>query len=352
MTIENKDFNPSLFADDLINWYQSIKRDLPWRENQDPYRVWISEIMLQQTQVSTVIPYFLRFVSRFPTVYDLANAIEEDVLKAWEGLGYYSRARNLQTAAKTIVLEHDGEFPKDYDSILALKGIGTYTAGAISSIAFDNPKPAVDGNVMRVMSRVLDIWDDIALAKTKKQFEIIIEEIISQEDPSSYNQGLMELGALICTPKAQACFKCPVSAHCLAYQKGHDDQLPVKVSKTKQTSVSMMTGIVQDESGRFLMRKRPELGLLANMWEFVQSEGKTFDDLKEHLSHHYNIELSGGELQGEVKHVFSHRIWNMHVFKAKMTGEVELPSHLRWMTEVELEEVPISTAHKKVMSYL
>ncbi|ERJ13553.1 A/G-specific adenine glycosylase [Haloplasma contractile] len=340
------------FSKDICKWYQSIKRDLPWRLNQDPYKVWISEIMLQQTQVKTVIPYFNRFMEQFPSIEVLALATEEKVLKAWEGLGYYSRARNIHTTAKKIVKDYDNVFPSDYETILSLKGIGSYTAGAISSIAFLNPIPAVDGNVMRVMSRVLDIWDDIAKPKTKKKFELLLKDVVPSNDPSSFNQGLMELGALICKPRSQKCFECPVRTHCISYHNGYDDQLPIKSSKAKQKKIPMITGIVTNEQGKFLMRRRPEKGLLANMWEFVQAEGLSFNELQYHLFYHYNIKLTDGIYQGDVKHVFSHRIWNMTVYSSKVTGEPKLPVHLKFLSKAEIEQIPVSTAHKKVMNYI
>lgn len=206
--------NISAFQEDLLRWYEENKRDLPWRENNDAYRVWVSEIMLQQTKVDTVIPYFNRFMEKYPTVYELAEADQQDVLKQWEGLGYYSRARNLQTAVREIVEAYDGKIPDDPKQLSDLKGVGPYTKGAILSIAYNQPIPAVDGNVMRVFSRVLHIEEDIALNSTKKLFEYYVAEMISKEDPSSFNQAIMDLGATICTPKQPMCMFCPVMEHC------------------------------------------------------------------------------------------------------------------------------------------
>jgi A/G-specific adenine glycosylase len=308
--------------------------------------------MLQQTQVNTVIPYFNRFMELFPNVVALESASSETVLKAWEGLGYYLRARNLHEAAKMIVENFSGQFPKDYESIIKLKGIGSYTAGAISSIAYNEPVPAVDGNVMRVMSRILTIWDDVALTKTKIKFEDIINDIIPIETPSNFNQGLMELGALICKPKGQKCSICPVMKHCIAYNGGVDDQLPFKSSKTKQVNVPLITGIIINNRNQYLMRKRPDQGLLANMWEFVQVEGFEFEDLKFYLLEHYNIELEKGFRLGEVKHIFTHRIWLMNVYKSSVSTFIELPNHLKWLSKEELELIPISTAHRKLFEWI
>lgn len=227
------DFSILNFQRDLVDWYKMNQRDLPWRADQDPYKVWVSEIMLQQTRVDTVIPYFNRFLGLFPTLEALAEADEEKVLKAWEGLGYYSRVRNLQTAVKEVAEQYGGRVPDTPEDISKLKGVGPYTAGAILSIAYGVPEPAVDGNVMRVLSRILLIEEDIGKAKSRTLFEKAVRELISKEDPSSFNQALMELGALICTPKSPACLICPVHEHCRAFEQGRQRELPVKEKKQK-----------------------------------------------------------------------------------------------------------------------
>ncbi len=209
---------------------------MPWRENRDPYRVWVSEVMLQQTRVDTVIPYFINFMREFPDLESLADADEEKLLKAWEGLGYYSRVRNLQTAVREVVAEYGGKVPETRKEISSLKGVGSYTAGAVLSIAYGMPEPAVDGNVMRVLSRVLLIEEDIAKQKTKRLFEDILYDLISTADPSAFNQGLMELGALVCTPRSPGCLLCPVRLHCRAYEAGVQDALPLKSKKEKAGS--------------------------------------------------------------------------------------------------------------------
>ncbi|ELD3651843.1 A/G-specific adenine glycosylase, partial [Listeria innocua] len=193
------------FQEALVSWYEANKRILPWRENTEPYRIWVSEIMLQQTKVDTVIPYFNRFMTQFPTMESFVNADEADILKAWEGLGYYSRVRNLQTAMKQVMTDFSGEVPSDLTTILSLKGVGPYTAGAILSIAYNQAEPAVDGNVMRVIARVLEISEDITKASTRKIFEEVLYQLIDQENPAAFNQGLMEIGALVCTPTKPMC---------------------------------------------------------------------------------------------------------------------------------------------------
>lgn len=238
------------FQRNLINWYKINQRDLPWRMNRDPYRVWVSEIMLQQTKVDTVIPYFYRFMEKFPTLEDLAAADEQEVLKAWEGLGYYSRARNLQNAVREVVAEYGGEVPTNPKDLGALKGVGPYTKGAILSIAFNQAEPAVDGNVMRVFSRVLRIEEDITLQRTKKLFEAYVKEMIDKDDPSSFNQAVMELGALICTPKSPACLFCPVQEQCSAFAEGVQEELPIKkkAKKAKNASLSRAFNKKQKQS--------------------------------------------------------------------------------------------------------
>ncbi|QVK18530.1 A/G-specific adenine glycosylase [Mycoplasmatota bacterium] len=345
----NCQFSNKKFSDALIDWYKKNKRVLPFRENQEPYRIWISEIMLQQTQMKTVIPYYTRFIKRFPTIKELASSCEEEVLKYWEGLGYYSRAKNIYKTAQDIVSKYHGVFPSDYKTILSLKGIGSYTAGAISSIAFNKPYPAVDGNVMRVLSRVLDIWDDIRLSKTKSIFESIVKELISKDDPSSFTQGLMELGALICTPKGQKCHLCPVNFCCKAYHEGYDDELPVKGEKTKQTKVKLVMVIIENDKNQFLVRKRSASGLLANFWEFIQFESKTFEEFQQNLFDHDGIEIKEESYLGEFKHVFTHRIWEIKAYLATLYDSSDLPHHFKLVTKDEIEKISFSTIHKKIL---
>lgn len=229
MTIKlPEEFHVFGFSRDLLAWYDLQKRDLPWRINRDPYRVWISEIMLQQTRVDTVKPYYRNFMEKFPTIQALAEAPEEDVLKAWEGLGYYSRARNLQTAAREVKANYGGVVPDTPKEIAKLKGVGSYTAGAILSIAYEKPEPAVDGNVMRVFSRLLYMEDDIAKPATRVKFEHLVRQTIPHDRAGDFNQALMELGALICLPRTPHCLTCPVFDYCLARKEGVQKELPVK----------------------------------------------------------------------------------------------------------------------------
>lgn len=256
------------FQTDFLNWYDKERRDLPWRENQDPYRIWVSEIMLQQTQVVTVIPYFYRFMEWFETIADLAEAPEEKLLKAWEGLGYYSRVRNMQAAAQQIMTEFGGQMPQTLEEISSLKGIGPYTAGAIASIAFDLPEPAIDGNVMRVFSRLFELEADIAKASSRKVFDHVVRQVIPHQDPSSFNQGIMDLGSGICTPKSPDCPNCPLKDYCQSFAKGTMLNYPVKSKKVKSRPVYYLAQVVKNSKNEYLLTQRPSEGLLANMWTF------------------------------------------------------------------------------------
>ncbi|MBD2867925.1 A/G-specific adenine glycosylase [Paenibacillus arenilitoris] len=260
----------AFFSEELLAWYRLIKRELPWRMNRDPYRVWVSEIMLQQTRVDTVIPYYNRFMNKFPTVGALAEAPETEVLKCWEGLGYYSRARNLQAGAKEVVEKYGGIVPDDKAAVAGLKGVGPYTAGAIMSIAFNRSEPAVDGNVMRVLSRYFCLEDDIAKPRTRVGIEKLAASLIPEGAAGDFNQALMELGALVCTPKSPSCLPCPVMEHCLARLEGREHELPVK-TKAKKPRPELRAAVIiagsGEHAGKMLVRRRPDTGLLAQMWE-------------------------------------------------------------------------------------
>ncbi|MFD2212069.1 A/G-specific adenine glycosylase [Virgibacillus halophilus] len=346
-------FDNSGFQEKLISWYQANKRDLPWRQNQDPYRVWVSEIMLQQTKVDTVKPYFERFMEKFPTVHALAEADEQAVLKAWEGLGYYSRARNLQTAVREVVAEYDGKVPKNKNELGKLKGIGPYTKGAILSIAFGQPEPAVDGNVMRVLSRVLRISDNIAEAKVKKRFEAIVSEMISKDDPSSFNQGLMELGALVCTPKAPLCLFCPVNAYCRAFSEGIQEQLPVKSKAKKPKRVTYLVLLLK-KGKEVIIEQRSEQGLLANLWQFPMIPMKGEMDAaqaEKWFEAEYGWSIQIGKEAGELKHVFTHLVWDLKIFEADVLYASD-DTRLKSVNEIEISEYPFPVSHQKMMKFL
>lgn len=330
------------FQKRFLDWYDLEKRNLPWRFNTDPYRIWISEIMLQQTRVDTVIDYFYRFMETFPTIQALAEAPEDQLLKVWEGLGYYSRARNIQTAAQQVLHQFGGIFPNNLTDIRSLKGIGPYTAGAIGSIAFNLPEPAIDGNVMRVVSRLFEINEDIAKPASRKTFEAAMKTIISHDQPGNFNQALMDLGSSICTPTSPKCESCPLINYCLAYKNHRQTDFPVKSKKQKPKDLYFVAGAIENQAGAFLLKQQASTGLLASMWLFPMEEisQARFTELKE--SYRETFDLFSSQLiaeetpefltqyevvwqkkiLGEVKHVFTHLRWHILVFYGRGSDKI------------------------------
>lgn len=295
----------------LVKWYRENRRELPWRNIDDPYRIWVSEIMLQQTRVEAVKPFYARFLEALPTVSHLANVEEDKLLKLWEGLGYYNRVRNMQKAAQQIMVEYNGEFPREYEKIQKLTGIGNYTAGAISSFAFGIPKPAVDGNVLRVISRITGSDEDIMKASAKKKVEEQLSEIIPIDAACDFNQGLIELGAIVCVPNgAPKCDICPLAHLCYAKQHGVQGELPVK-SKAKARKIEKRTVFIFKDGENVAIRKRPSRGLLAGLYELPNIEGELSQE--EALAYSRTIGLAPLRIKplGEAKHIFSHVEWQM-----------------------------------------
>ncbi|RXJ00398.1 A/G-specific adenine glycosylase [Anaerobacillus alkaliphilus] len=351
-----KQISAKQFQLDLLTWFYGNKRDLPWRKDQDPYKIWVSEIMLQQTRVETVIPFFHRFLDKFPTIEALAYADEGDVLKAWEGLGYYSRARNLQAAVREVQEQYQGIVPDTKEEISKLKGVGPYTSGAILSIAYGKPEPAVDGNVMRVISRITASYDDISKQKTRVNIEKIISELISVEDPSAFNQGLMELGALICTPTSPSCNVCPVQAHCAAFEQNVQLELPVKAKKKQPKEKKLVCAFIRNELGQVLIHQRMETGLLANLWEFpnieLSGEASLSDQLHLFLKMEYFIETSIGDEIFHVEHVFSHLKWDVTIFEVELLSVGESQNErARWVTEGDIKAYAFPVSHQKIMKH-
>lgn len=295
----------------LVNWYRENKRDLPWRHNPDAYRVWISEIMLQQTRVEAVKGYYDRFLKALPTVKDLAEAEEDKLLKLWEGLGYYNRVRNMQKAAQQIMVDHAGMFPDTYEEILQLKGIGNYTAGAISAFAYGIPKPAVDGNVLRVISRITGSYEDIMKQSVRKKIESALEQVIPTDAASDFNQGLIELGAIVCVPNGgPKCEQCPVKEYCIAHAENLTAEIPVK-KKAKARKIEERTVLIFKDGKQIAIRKRPAKGLLAGLYEFPNLEGKlSMDEVTEYSKKIGLMPVRVQELS-EAKHIFSHIEWHM-----------------------------------------
>ncbi len=268
------------FANSLTEWYLKNKRDLPWRNTQNPYFIWLSEIMLQQTRVAQGMPYFYSFTNAFPSVFDLASASEEQVLKLWQGLGYYSRARNLHKTAQYVAFELDGKFPDNYTALLKLKGVGSYTAAAIASFSYGESVPVVDGNVFRVLSRYFDIETDILSNSAKKEFTDLAHELISKNNPALFNQAIMEFGALQCVPKNPNCAVCPLNNSCLALQKNKIDLLPVKSKKAKVKNRYFNYVIFLDEHQNTIIQKRTDKGIWHNLYEFPLIETEQEVDLQ------------------------------------------------------------------------
>ena len=302
----------------LVHWFRENKRDLPWRHHVNAYRVWVSEIMLQQTRVEAVKPFYHRFMKELPTIEALAEAGEDQLLKLWEGLGYYNRIRNMQIAARQIVEDYSGEFPHEYEQILSLKGIGSYTAGAIASFAFEIPKPAVDGNVLRVVSRILASREDIMKASVRKQMEENIEKVIPRDCPSDFNQGLIELGAIVCVPNGEPkCDICPLASLCRARKLGCQSELPVK-KKAKDRKIEQKTILVFQDGETVAIHKRGKKGLLAGMYEFPNVEGHlSMEEVVEYCKSIGLTPVFVKELPA-AKHIFSHIEWHMKGFAVRV----------------------------------
>lgn len=353
----SKIFPVTQFQQDLLNWYHVNHRSLPWRETQNSYYIWISEIMLQQTQVKTVNQYFSRFIERFPTVESLANASIEEVLKYWEGLGYYNRAIKLHQTSQIVKNEFQGRFPGNYQELLNLPGIGPYTAGAIASFAFNIPEPAIDGNVARVISRIFLITADNSKAGTKQKIRQFVLKIMSREEVSVFNQALMELGATICAPRQPECSGCPVCYICKAFLRKKQEVIPNLGKKAKPKKISMEMALLLKEN-EILLVKRPSGGLLANMWALPATEAKkeNFDgySIQNILENFYQIKINQKPvLIGEVNHAFTHRIWLMKLYHFSSFSGGNFDSHKeKWVSISQLSNYAIPTAFKKLFNLL
>ena len=328
------------FSKILIQWYLQKKRDLPWRNDTNPYTIWLSEIMLQQTRVAQGLPFFIRFTNAFPTVFDLAMANEDEVLKLWQGLGYYSRARNLHKTAKQIAFEFNGEFPKNYTELLKLKGIGEYTAAAIASFAYNENVPVVDGNVFRVLSRYFDVETDIASASAKKEFTQLAKELLPDGKANLFNQAIMEFGALQCVPKNPDCQNCIFNDSCLALLNKKVAQLPVKSKKLKVRHRFFNYLVFSDSNNNTLIQRRTQKGIWQNLYEFPLLETETIEtnDYLLELIQNQNfvnnkfdtIELWNSE---NIIHKLSHQHLNIKFWKIKVKDTIENGINLKSAAE-------------------
>ncbi len=351
----NLPFDPAEVSSSLLAWYGKQGRDLPWRNSRDPYRIWLSEVMLQQTTVTAVIPYFERFLQRFPTLTDLASASLDDVITLWAGLGYYSRARNLHRTAQQVVAEPGGSFPDTLEGLVALPGIGRSTAGAILSIAFDKPAAILDGNVRRVLVRLFAWKDDPRSSRAEKQLWSWAETLTPDDCPHDYAQAIMDLGATICTPRDPDCEHCPLQELCQARKEGLAAALPVARKKVKIPVRQQVALIIGSPAG-CLLRQRPPQGFLGGMWEFPTLDVPAkVDPEQAAASLLADLGLQGSvNSAGEVRHAYSHFKLELTVFTVdlKPTEKVSELNDYRWCSGSEVETLPVHGAHKKAYKKL
>jgi A/G-specific adenine glycosylase len=316
------------FSNSLLSWYLQNKRDLPWRNTVNPYPIWLSEIMLQQTKVAQGLPYFLTFIKSFPTVLHLAKANEEQVLKLWQGLGYYSRARNMHKTAQIIAFELGGEFPNNYNDLIKLKGIGEYTAAAIASFAFNEVVPVVDGNVFRVLSRYLDVETDIASAAAKKEFSALAKELMPLDNPALFNQAIMEFGAMQCVPKNPNCNNCIFNTSCAALQKKKVGELPVKLKKTKVTNRYFNYIVFLDTANNTIINKRTEKGIWRNLYEFpvIEADGELeFEIISQKILNkfsNFSIDSISVYNQSQIIHKLSHQKLHINFYRVSLNDNI------------------------------
>ncbi|HEY9600145.1 MAG TPA: A/G-specific adenine glycosylase [Allocoleopsis sp.] len=341
----------------LLNWYATAKRDLPWRRDRDPYKIWVSEIMLQQTQVKTVLPYYQRWLELFPTIEALASADLQQVLKAWEGLGYYTRARNLHRCAQELMQKYGGVFPTEFEDVLALPGIGRTTAGGILSAAFNRPVAILDGNVKRVLARLIAL--PVPPAKAMKQLWELSEALLDREQPRDFNQALMDLGATVCTPKNPSCPSCPWMYHCQAYNLGIQSQIPMRETSSPLPHKIIGVAVIWNEQEQILIdRRRPE-GLLGGLWEFPGGKielGETVEEcIKREILEELGIEIEVGDRLITIEHAYSHFRVTLTVHHCRHIAGVPQPlecDEVRWVTLDELDQFPFPKANTQIIAAL
>jgi A/G-specific adenine glycosylase len=342
----------------LLAWFAKAKRVLPWRETRDPYRIWISEVMLQQTRVAVVIPYYQRFLKTFPNLESLANASDDTLMKAWEGLGYYARARNLRDAAQTVLKNYQGRLPASRAELLELKGFGAYTAASVASLAFNEDCAAVDGNVMRVLSRVFAIKSDVRKPAAKREFQRIADALLPQGLAGAFNEALMDLGATICKVKNPACALCPLRPYCRAYGEGRTAELPVRSRKPEIPHHQIAIGVVH-KNARVLIALRPKEGLLGNLWEFPGGKCKSEESLAEccrrEILEETCLEVEVGKRFSVVRHSYTHFRITLHAFHCRYRrgrAAAKTSQKIRWVKLGELDDYAFPKANKKVIEDL
>ena len=343
----------------LLPWFAAHRRAMPWRSNRTPYRIWISELMLQQTRVDQVIPYFNRFMKRFPSMKSLAAASQEDVLKQWEGLGYYSRARNLHKAARIISTNHKGRFPNTAGEIIKLPGIGNYTAAAIGSLAFNLDLAVLDGNVIRVLSRLFAYTKDTRSAAAKKELQQLADALLVKGNAGNFNEAMMELGATVCLPKNPQCSECPLSRVCLGHESGKPTNYPVKAPKKKVPHIVVGAAVVINRKGEVLIAQRRDTDMLGGLWEFPGGKQETGETIQQciarELKEELGINIETGDFLVTVKHAYSHFTMEMHTYSAKIKSGRPRPlecQDYQWMEISDLRRVPYSKADLYIIDEL
>ena len=347
------------FRDALLDWFNVYQREMPWRDTDDPYRIWVSEVMLQQTQVKKVVDYYERFIARFPDVQHLAAAPLQDVLKAWEGLGYYARARNLHKAAQVIVNELEGEVPRDYATFRKLPGVGDYSAAAVQSIAFNEPYAAVDGNIKRVVARLFLMDAPINDAKSAKVFQQQADALLDRDVPGLFNQAMMELGATVCRPQSPTCLVCPVNAFCKAFQTARQDEFPKRLETQPTPEHHLAVGVIYNSADEVLLTQRQLDGLLGGLWEFPGGEiadGETAEGAcVRNIAEVVNLSVQNIRYLTRVRHAFTHFKIVVDVFRCDyQAGEVVLngPRDAKWVAVAALRDYPLPRATHKFLEEL
>lgn len=338
---------PAEISAALVTWFDEFGRHLPWRPDEDPYRIWLMVVMLQQTRVETVLPYYERFVAAFPTLPELAAADDEAVLATWKGLGYYSRARNLLACAREVAATYGGRLPEDPGLLERLPGVGRYTAAAVASIAFDAPAAAVDGNVLRFLARYYADDGDIGSPKTRARLERLAASLLPPSDRGAHNQAAMDFGALVCAPVPR-CDGCPVRAGCAAFARGIQGTLPRKTAKAAPRPERLLVARIRDAAGRTLLRLRPDTGLLARFWELPNVPDEGADPIAAFAAD--GLHLTLGATVGEVRHVFTHRLWLLRVVDATLVREPAPDARSRWFDDPGTATLP--RAFSKILELL
>ena len=341
----------------LLKWYREEKRDLPWRKTTDPYLIWTSEVMLQQTQVKTVIPYYTRWIKSFPTVESLAKASETLVLKHWEGLGYYSRVRNFHRSAKIVVNKHKGKIPETFDEISLLPGIGPYTASAVLSIAFNKPEPVLDGNIQRVLSRWFCLKENGYRSESKKKLWLKASEVLARHNPGDFNQAMMELGATICLPKNPTCLVCPVKKYCHAFCQNRQTEFPPPKTRTVSKKIEVSAAVIW-RNGKVFVQQRPKNGLMGGLWEFPGGKLEKGESPEQCLEREIREEL-GVKTTIEVKlmtirHAYTQFRVTLHVFQCSISGPLK-PTQCEawsWAKPSSLEKLPFPSANAKIVHHI